>query len=53
MPVEVDNLLEQAEGLTQALNNHKDVITAKGNGQKKIDDLARATKILSRIIRAR
>ena len=39
MPVEVDNLLEQAEGLTQALNNHKDVITAKGNGQKKIDDL--------------
>lgn len=39
MPVKVDDVLEQAKGLGQALDNHKAVIITKGNGQKKIDDL--------------
>ena len=39
MPVIVNDVLEQAEGLAKALDNHKDQITSKGNGQKRIDDL--------------
>jgi len=39
MPVKVDNALVQSEGLGKALDNHKEAIVTKGNGQKRIDDL--------------
>lgn len=39
MPVIVDDMLEQANGLAKGLDNHKEIIIARPNGQKKIDDL--------------
>jgi len=42
MPVKVDRALIQSEGLLGGLNNNRDILTGKGNGQKRIDDLTLA-----------
>jgi len=46
MPVKVDRELLQSQGLTQALDNYKIIITANGNGQKRMDDLASSQQSL-------
>lgn len=39
MPVLVDNIIDGAHGLGVAMENHKDIIAAKANGQKKKEKL--------------
>ena len=48
MPVKVDEVVEDGKGLDQAMGNHKDVILAKGEGQKKRDKLEAAVNDLVR-----